>query len=234
MTVVIHLDNRETKLAEILREKVVISQPEIGDVILKKEGQILLVLERKTISDLQSSLTDGRYREQKNRLLSSSYRVGYLFEGYVPVKFRSTFDSIVFGTQHRDGMEVYQSRDLQHSADLILRMKKKLEQYIKEGNYDNRTGGEKGQDAEGGGGEYLPKLSKCPREHVTPQLCYKMSLAQVPNVSLNIAERIAEVYPDMSTLSCAKEEELKKINLGKKKLGPVLAKRILYMFNFTE
>jgi len=42
---------------------------DIGDIIIYN-GSYKLIIERKTINDLVSSIKDGRYREQKMRLLS--------------------------------------------------------------------------------------------------------------------------------------------------------------------
>ena len=52
-----------------------------------KTHKLLLdyIIERKLVSDLLSSITDGRYEEQKTRLkLSGMQRVIYLIEGTVP------------------------------------------------------------------------------------------------------------------------------------------------------
>lgn len=57
---------------------------EIGDYIIKNEdNQIFALIERKTFSDLCSSITDGRFREQKNRIDQSieNQKVMYILEG---------------------------------------------------------------------------------------------------------------------------------------------------------
>ena len=40
----------------------------------------MIVIERKTNSDMQSSLIDGRYKEQKNRMLSTGIPILYILE----------------------------------------------------------------------------------------------------------------------------------------------------------
>ena len=45
---------------------------------------MLLLIERKTLNDLSTSIKDGRYKEQKNRILNSipsCVRKLYIFEG---------------------------------------------------------------------------------------------------------------------------------------------------------
>ena len=57
--------------ARLGAEQVVRERLDVGDVVLKTDdGGTALVVERKTWADLASSLTDGRYAEQKARLLA--------------------------------------------------------------------------------------------------------------------------------------------------------------------
>lgn len=59
----------------------------IGDFIICEDEEmtsILTIIERKTIRDLSSSITDGRFREQKERLLDSvkdESKILYIIEG---------------------------------------------------------------------------------------------------------------------------------------------------------
>jgi ERCC4-type nuclease len=81
------IDNREHKLIELLngsKTPIIIEQLTIGDIVIKQNGVGIAVIERKTIADLAASLKDGRYREQKLRLLQegkSCKRVLYVIEG---------------------------------------------------------------------------------------------------------------------------------------------------------
>jgi crossover junction endonuclease MUS81 len=62
-----------------------------------------VVLERKEVSDLASSIMDGRYNEQKFRLEASSLgTVVYILEGDKPARLHmSTLESAMFTTQAR-------------------------------------------------------------------------------------------------------------------------------------
>lgn len=82
------IDSRETKIIDILREKNInfhTKQLDIGDIYLIDSNNNILIIERKTWRDLSSSLSDGRYREQRSRLLLSLndplIKVCYLIEG---------------------------------------------------------------------------------------------------------------------------------------------------------
>lgn len=62
-----------------------IANLEVGDFIIKdSEGNILIIVERKTIRDLSASITDGRFRQQKERLFESTNdpcKILYILEG---------------------------------------------------------------------------------------------------------------------------------------------------------
>lgn len=64
-----------------------VSNLSIGDFIFKEtldDDQISLIIERKTIKDLCASITDGRFRQQKDRLLQSigdSDKITFVLEG---------------------------------------------------------------------------------------------------------------------------------------------------------
>ena len=83
------VDSRETRLAEALK---VLSVPfqtaglDVGDFLIQNEtGEPLLVAERKSLADFAASNADGRYREQRARLMAvrgSGVAVLYILEGH--------------------------------------------------------------------------------------------------------------------------------------------------------
>ena len=65
------LDSREYKLKDLLEEKGIefqVEMLELGDIHFYDENY-RLIIERKTFQDLQSSIRDSRFREQRSRLL---------------------------------------------------------------------------------------------------------------------------------------------------------------------
>ena len=73
------LDDREIhlyeKLIPIVQDKEIITKKTLplGDILINKDDNSeLLLIERKTITDLLSSIKDGRYEEQSYRLIHSS------------------------------------------------------------------------------------------------------------------------------------------------------------------
>ena len=86
MSIELVIDNRERKLIAELTDNIEFTTEDlsIGDILFREGGETVLIIERKTVQDLKASITDGRAREQKARLLGSGTqveRIMYLIEG---------------------------------------------------------------------------------------------------------------------------------------------------------
>jgi ERCC4-type nuclease len=79
---------------------VIIRRIHVGDFALVRDGQVLLVIERKTLSDLAASIKDGRM-ENHDRLIALRATTGaqilYIIEGSPHTNLRSKFGGIPFG-----------------------------------------------------------------------------------------------------------------------------------------
>ena len=80
------IDNRERGLIKLLNNipdevRITIDTLDVGDIVFRNDSSIVLVIERKTVADLDASIIDGRHREQKARLFASESRFMYVIEG---------------------------------------------------------------------------------------------------------------------------------------------------------
>ena len=91
----VHVDYREKYIKEYFEKNrefeniVETKNLEIGDIIIYINEKPTILIERKTVKDLASSITDGRLREQKFRISSSSIpkdKIIYLIEGELDEK----------------------------------------------------------------------------------------------------------------------------------------------------
>ena len=73
----IKVDNREHTLIKLLKAlktdykynfEIIVEKLDLGDIIICRDEEELLIIERKNLNDLASSLRDGRYSEQSYRL----------------------------------------------------------------------------------------------------------------------------------------------------------------------
>ena len=85
------IDYREKALINELKNNGVLFDIEnlsVGDIIIKNENnEPIIMWERKTSCDLETSIKDGRYHEQKNRILKlNCLRKGYILEASKKLK----------------------------------------------------------------------------------------------------------------------------------------------------
>jgi ERCC4-type nuclease len=153
-TLELEVDYREKKLIDLLNlannsrlDKIKITTPnlKVGDIILKyqyisktkEETHYKMIIERKSVSDLMSSIKDGRYKEQKMRIKSCQTQdlkngikcqFFYLIEGNVnTVKFRKKQNSKgIYGSWismlFRDDIKMIRTWDLEETSIFIMRL----------------------------------------------------------------------------------------------------------------
>ena len=218
------IDTREQDIIKLLEDKNIDFKKEqllVGDIMYKKNDEILYIIERKTIDDLGASIKDGRYKEQKARLLShyDATKVFYLFEGYIDrsknLDKKSVLGSII-NILFRDNIKIINTVNLIQTVDVIEQIKTKYMagKFIEGASISNYTD--------------TIKLNK--KDNMTKELCNIIQLATIPGVSKTTGAIIMENYKTLQHLieeyKINGELMLKDLMLGKKKLGKVLSKRI--------
>jgi len=115
------LDVRESRLADALKTLDVpftLAPLDVGDFLIQnEEGEPLLVAERKSHADLAASNVDGRYREQRARLMAvrgSGVTVLYILEGG---SLDNTLKRITTRLMLRYGMPVLATSSLADTAN---------------------------------------------------------------------------------------------------------------------
>lgn len=196
------IDNREPRLIAILKQSIpyTVKPLDIGDISFYKDGKLILVIERKSVSDLDASIKDGRHREQKARLLASglkSDRIIYLIEGVIKKNPTVLFGAMI-NTMFRDGLRVFKTVSIEETAIFIQRLYTKLESDDEGILTEFAT-----QEISRGPMtplEYSATLKVKKKENLTPLVWYIHQLASIPRISINIAGEIANVYPTFYSL----------------------------------
>jgi crossover junction endonuclease MUS81 len=218
------IDNRENSLIKLLEENKIVfikKNLEIGDIQFIENDKIIYILERKTINDLGASIKDGRYKEQKMRLLSNhNNNIYYIIEGNIDkcntLNRKALLGSII-NMSFRDNIKIISSNNIKDTYDIIIQIQKKYN----DGKFKKI---ETTQD------NYISSIKTNKKENMNKELCNIIQLATIPGVSQNISKIIMEKYGSMSNLI----EEYKKtdnllladISLGKRKIGKVLSIKI--------
>ena len=94
----------------------------------------LIVIERKTYDDLSTSIKDGRYKEQKNRILNSvsnNIRKIYLLEGNKnDFKLPETvLEGTIINTIIRDNIHIFISKNISDTIKFIKTIIKNIDKY---------------------------------------------------------------------------------------------------------
>jgi ERCC4-type nuclease len=117
--------------------KVLTENLPIGDIIICNNNEDNLIIERKTVADLLSSIKDGRYEEQSFRLNGNTlhnHNIMYLIEGDInkmnmfrESKFEKlTLYSAIFSLNYYKGFSVIRTFNLDETALFICNCTMKL------------------------------------------------------------------------------------------------------------
>ena len=211
------LDCREHKLMEIFPETET-QQLDIGDILYvdSENSDIKCIVERKTLNDLSSSIIDGRYKEQKSRLVASGYKIIYIIEGLTKnnhgVKF-STLLSAMLNIQIRDNITVIRTKDINETANILIMLKEKLP------NTDTKQI------------VYNSSIHISKKQNMTKELVFINQLSCIPGISDKISRDICNVYPRMRDLilkynELETERERERLLTSINGIGTVLSRKV--------
>jgi len=206
------IDNRETMLYNNMIDrdldqyqiKITKKQLDIGDIHIVFNDNIY-IYERKTMSDLISSIKDGRYKEQKLRLLATNNsNINYIIEGTDIIASNNNHNqelltSIYYNSVYRDNIKLFFTKNINDTVTFLLLLGIKI--IKKPQNFDNTTPKQLSTD-------YIDnckiKIKKI--ENIDKETCYLLQLSQIPGISKQIAKNIKDIYPSMNVLLKALNE----------------------------
>lgn len=182
----------ETALLNAFKEAGVAVETEnllVGDVQIRKGEDTVYIIERKAKGDLDASIKDGRYREQKSRLLETGiprqniiYLIEQLKKGSPAVNKRVW--SAMTNSQHRDGFTVFQTKNIAETVQYLTSLANSVSQFTAV--EDSKVSNEVNLNIR--------------KRQVSQQDWFKYSLTLIPKCSLAIAEVIVTEYPTLGSL----------------------------------
>lgn len=243
------IDTRERDLSDLLTSHSFSFETkalDVGDMQILDiaSNEILFLFERKTLSDLSSSITDGRYKEQKQRLLHAiptRTKKIYVIEGDDMSDFhldKSVFEGVMINTVIRDGIMIYRTKDLEETVKMMKHIQKNIEDH-----YEEIMEGFLGIPNEKEVEYQVFKTVK--KENMTEKVVFRAMLCMIPQVSNTIADVLIDQYENMERMIIEIREEdswqmVKKISEMKygssqRRIGEVTAMRILtHLFDIDE
>jgi ERCC4-type nuclease len=234
MNMIIKIDVRE---AELLKKcetnlgmlsnfkdlKIEALQLPLGDIIISDGEKDLVIIERKSISDLAASIKDGRYEEQSYRLKNlwhHNHNIIYLIEGdlnkYNSFKERidkQTIYSAMVSINYYKGFSVWRSFSMDETAMIICNMAYKLgkdkskqpfysNSLINNSNSDTNTleTKEDQQQPIPSEKDYCTVVKKVKKDNITIENIGEIMLCQIPGISSVTALAILAQFKTLPNL----------------------------------
>jgi ERCC4-type nuclease len=232
------LDERETNLYErckaapnpsIILEKCVLP---MGDAILKtNDDKELIIVERKSLQDLLSSIKDGRYEEQSYRLQNCCggmpHNVMYIIEGAFsqlrnPITEKRMIYSAMTTLSAFKGFSVIRTSSVQETADWLMAYADKLGREMEKGkklcfykketdvaieNLENVLTDEPVIPSLIEPAKYCEVVKRTKKENLTPENIGEVILCQIPGISSVSAITIMKEFKTIANLITAVEKD---------------------------
>lgn len=231
--VLIKIDTREQELlkkCETTRSGIpnfsnlqfVVEPLPLGDIVIHDDvnAKDLVIIERKSLTDLAASIKDGRYEEQSYRLNGISHHnhnIIYLIEGDL-TKFNTfkeridklTLYSAMISINYFKGFSIIRTNSMEETAMWVCAMAYKL-------NKDkSRTGFYSDNDAnanatndntvQGQSKEYCSVVKKVKKENITSDNIGEIMLCQIPGISSSTAIAVLAQFKTLPNLiKCIQE-----------------------------
>lgn len=202
----------------------------VGDIAIRVGETDDVLLERKSVDDLASSHGDGRYKEQRARLLAqrgTGVSIGYIVEGaassFTAARFsEADLKNAILRLQFRYTIPVFPTSSVSDSAALVKAVCVAL---LRDAACFK---GGLATTAAGAAAVYSEAIHVRKAENSTPDRVVRSMLRVVPGLGPTAVEGVAvAVGSSLTRLLALTEAELAAIPVGKRRLGPALA-RVLY------
>ena len=225
------VDTRERELIPLLSWPV--KTLPVGDIWIGLSGEHVfqggVVVERKTTDDLEASILDGRYREQRTRLTSYCQERGarplYVIEGLMDRLWgkltQETLQKYLNRLALRYGVSVIHTDSIASTAKLCqiiaLQIATESDIFVVK---------------DPAAVPYSSTVSISKRANrEDPKNFASCALQGCPGISAVAAEAILSSFTNLNGVMRAEEAELAAVVVGKRKLGPATAKRLFALLH---
>lgn len=244
------IDNREHELYEIMKPyasdtlRILFEVLDVGDIHIRTpdlSGSVLrVVLERKAAADLGSSLGDGRYKEQRARLLAlrgTGVKIGYIIEAplWSPClnrtwclgKFNEVqLQNTIARLQFRYDIPVFHATTVKETAMWVRRFAAALSTEPTVYSTGSPSTVEEAAKV------YTEALHVKKAANTIPETIFTSMIMTIPGVGSKAAQAIGTaVHFSIPELLTKSFDELVAIPNGKRKIGKSIASKIYNIFH---
>lgn len=199
------IDERETALYDriipLLQEVPMTVEKrvlELGDIIFMSDtDEPILVIERKSFSDLLASIKDGRYAEQSYRLLGTfpnPHSIVYMLEGvFSNGADRQKIISAITSLNVFKGFSVIRTTSLLETAQHVVYMADKIDRDLKKGKmvFTPQQAGSSGASA---AAPYCSVVKSAKKANITRENIGELILCQIPGISSTTAVALMQPF----------------------------------------
>jgi ERCC4-type nuclease len=233
------LDTRESDLIRILdgNAEMTVKSLDVGDVWIGVDAENKLVedgliIERKSIQDLEASILDGRYREQRGRILSycqeTKARPIYILEGPITSHSGRLEKSAILKFMNRLVLHyqiaVLRTSSVLETADTIRTLIQQWEEQDPQRSIKRKVDTVKVTD-----GLHVQKKANAGDHRQFAISC----LAQCPGVSVKMAEVLVDTFKTLKGVIDAPQKDIENVKVGTRRVGPAVSKRLSEILNQT-
>ena len=190
---------------------------ELGDIVFRRENnEVMMIIERKTLKDLISSIKDGRYEEQCYRLTHASdlpnHHKMYLIEGsqhslHSAMEKKIVMSSLV-SLNYFKGFSIMRTVDVKDTANFILQYSEKMDRDLMKARIPHyyaidkptkelvNTSTPSTQSTPISSTDYVNVVKSQKKQNINAENIGHIMLCQIPGISSNIAKAILQNYED--------------------------------------
>jgi len=223
----VRIDMRETALKAALMVAATSAALPVGDVWIGCSGEDItmggVILERKTVADFDASIKDGRYDEQRGRMLAYAQehqaKVAYVVEGVLAESSlgREALVKKVATAELVYGIPVFRTFSQAETARLV----ETLLTMWSDGKFSDSQRAQRAAD-----GIHIIKKQNVEDPH---QFALQI-LCQCPGLSVKAGEALLAEFGGLKQVLAAEEAAIAAVKVGTRRLGPAVARRFITLF----
>lgn len=212
------IDSREPiALQNLIKEKInkninlqiIIENLDLGDIqIFRNNSDIIpsLIIERKCLNDLISSIKDGRYNEQSFRLNHSklhNHNIFYLIEGTIDhiknEQSKQMIYSSMLSLSYFKGFSLINTNNITQSSNIIVKFIEKLNKEPNKLSFYNNNN-ENNNESNNIEKNYTQVIKSSKKSNITKDNILEIMLMQIPGVSSIVAAKISNNFKSLKNL----------------------------------
>lgn len=182
----------------------------LGDIIIKDDDEKeVIIIERKTINDLSSSIRDSRYYEQSFRLSECNipnHYIYYLIEGnfsslqnHTRINKQSILSAMTSLTYFK-GFSVHRTLNVNETAEWLIRTADKIRRETKQPYYNSNNANNVNSASTDTLNTYSSVSKRVKKNNITKTNIGEIMLMQIPGVSVAAAQCIMITHKTIKNL----------------------------------